>query len=316
MSRTALEECRAAARAKNSPKVAFVTLLTKVSYLAGALVLDLGLKDAKSKYPFVVMVTPELPQEGRDVLQIRGIHMREIQALHPEEGRHTLSTADARFHDTWTKAFELTEFDRVVLLDSDMVVKKNMDDLMEMPLLPGGIAAVHACACNPRKLPHYPADWIPENCAFTAVASPTSPSPTPSDNPRAYGLLNSGLVVLEPSTELAKNLYHFLATDERIPTFIFPDQDLLAIFFREKWTSLPWYYNALRTLRNIHPLLWEDDVAKCVHYILSDKPWQVRESKEFALVNSWWWAQYNKLAEQLQAEDVDSWKLVSSTVAA
>ncbi|KAJ7446526.1 glycosyltransferase family 8 protein [Mycena galericulata] len=274
-----------------SPNAAYVTLLTKVSYLAGALVLDYGLKAANSKYPLVVMVTPELPQEGRDVLKKRGIPMREIQPLQPEEGR-------------------------VVLLDCDMIVKENLDDLMKIPLPPGGIAAVHACACNPRKLPHYPADWIPENCAYSAVTSPTAPSPAPTDIPRAYGLLNSGLVVLEPSFELAKDLYHFLATDKRISTFIFPDQDLLATFFHGKWTSLPWYYNALRTLRIIHAPLWDDNVARCVHYILADKPWQFKESKEFAVVNSWWWAQYNKLAEQLQAEDVDGWKLVSATVAA
>jgi hypothetical protein len=40
-----------------------------------------------------------------------------------------------------------------------MVVKQNIDDLMEMKLPPGGIAAAHVCACNPRKIPHYPADW-------------------------------------------------------------------------------------------------------------------------------------------------------------
>lgn len=48
---------------------------------------------------------------------------------------------------------------RVVLLDSDMVVRRNMDELMELDLPPGWIAAAHACACNPRKLPHYPKDW-------------------------------------------------------------------------------------------------------------------------------------------------------------
>jgi len=297
---------------------AYVTLLTKVSYLAGTLVLDYGLKETHSKYPLVVMVTPELPQEGRDVLKKRAIPIREIQPLKPEEGTHNLASADERFRDTWTKlrAFELEEFDRVVLLDSDMIVKENMDDLMEVQLPPGGIAAAHVCACNPRKFPHYPADWIPENCAFTAVSGPTEPSPTPSDQPRPYGQLNSGTVVLEPSLELAKNLYHFLATDERVPTWSFPDQDLLTAFFHGKWTSLPWYYNALRTLRTIHSPMWDDKVARCVHYILADKPWQVKpeESKEFEVVNSWWWDQYKKLSEKLQVDDVDGWNIVSATV--
>ncbi|KAJ7103403.1 nucleotide-diphospho-sugar transferase [Mycena belliarum] len=300
-----------------SLKAAYVTLLTRVSYLAGTLVLDESLKETKSKYPLVVMVTPELPQEAQDVLVKRGIPTRDILSLRPEEGVHDLAAADARFADTWTKlrAFELSEFDRVVLLDSDMIVKGNIDDLMEVKLPPGGIAAAHVCACNPRKFAHYPADWIPENCAFTAVPNPTASPPTPREQPRPYSQLNSGTVVLEPSLDLAKELYHFLATDERVATFSFPDQDLLSVFFLGKWTALPWYYNALRTLRTIHAPLWDDSVARCVHYILADKPWTSRESVDFAVVNSWWWAQYDRMSEKLRAEDVDGWKLVSATVA-
>ncbi|KAJ7786446.1 hypothetical protein B0H16DRAFT_1708609 [Mycena metata] len=83
---------------------AFVTLLTKTSYLAGTLVLDNGIKDTQSKYPLVVMVTPEFPQEGRDVLEKRGIDMIDIQSLQPEDGVHTLAAADERFRDTLDQA--------------------------------------------------------------------------------------------------------------------------------------------------------------------------------------------------------------------
>src|ERR1700733_15032726 len=44
-------------------------------------------------------------------------------------------------------------------MDSDMIVMRNMDELMDFDLPEGWIAAAHACACNPRKLKHYPADW-------------------------------------------------------------------------------------------------------------------------------------------------------------
>ncbi|KAJ7170003.1 glycosyltransferase family 8 protein [Mycena filopes] len=302
----------------NAANAAYVTLLTKTSYVAGTLVLDYGLKDTKSKFPLVVMVTPEFPREGRSVLKKQGIPMREIQTLLPEDGVHSLAAADERFRDTWTKlrAFELEEFDRVVLLDSDMLVKENIDDLMEVTLPPGGIAAAHVCACNPRKFPHYPADWVPANCAFSAVSGPMGSPPNPTDDPRPYSQLNSGTVVLEPSLELANNLYRFLATDERVSSWSFPDQDLLTAFFHGKWTALPWYYNALRTLRTIHTPVWDDQVARCVHYILPEKPWQARESEEFGVVNGWWWAQYDRVCAKLQAEDTEGWKLLTATVAA
>lgn len=48
---------------------------------------------------------------------------------------------------------------RVVMMDSDMIVMRNMDELMELDLPSDRISAAHACACNPRKLAHYPADW-------------------------------------------------------------------------------------------------------------------------------------------------------------
>jgi hypothetical protein len=44
-------------------------------------------------------------------------------------------------------------------MDSDMIVTRNMDELMKLDLPPDWIAAAHVCACNPKKLAHYPKDW-------------------------------------------------------------------------------------------------------------------------------------------------------------
>lgn len=52
-------------------------------------------------------------------------------------------------------------------LDSDMMVLKNMDELMEIELDASAsegkgnrvFAASHACVCNPKKKAHYPKDW-------------------------------------------------------------------------------------------------------------------------------------------------------------
>jgi hypothetical protein len=85
------------------PKGAYVTLLTKASYLPGALVLNYGLRAVGSQYPLVVMVTPSLPDAAKAVLHKRGILTREVDSLHPQGGQHVLAAHDARFTDTWTK---------------------------------------------------------------------------------------------------------------------------------------------------------------------------------------------------------------------
>ena len=45
------------------------------------------------------------------------------------------------------------------MLDSDMIVMRNMDELMELDLPEDWSAAAHVCACNPKGLAHYPKDW-------------------------------------------------------------------------------------------------------------------------------------------------------------
>jgi len=86
---------------------------------------------------------------------------------------------DARFYDCWSKLtpFSLVEYDRVVQLDSDMMVLKNMDELMELELDPPSMegkgnkvfAASHACVCNPLKKPHYPRDWSVSSFASSSL---------------------------------------------------------------------------------------------------------------------------------------------------
>lgn len=135
--------------------------------MSGLLALDYSLKKQKSKYPLVALYTDTFPQSGHAALETRGIPKQHIEYLLPKAGRDYSN--DPRFYDCWSKLqpFSLTEYDRVVQLDSDMLVLQNMDELMEMeldaPELEGKgmkvFAAGHACVCNPLKKPHYPKNW-------------------------------------------------------------------------------------------------------------------------------------------------------------
>lgn len=71
-------------------------------------------------------------------------------------------------------------------------------------------------------------------------------------------------------------------------TFKFPDQDLLAYAFKDRFAPLGYQYNALKTLRDCHIDMWRDEDAKNLHYIL-DKPWKghLKEGEPNYETHSW-----------------------------
>lgn len=119
-----------------------------------------------------------------------------------------------------------------------------------------------------------------------------------------------------PSEELYAEIERFLDEDPRIETFLFADQDLLATLFEGKWKALPYYYNALKTLRTVHQNLWRDEDVKNVHYILDDKPWNWKPNQdgppesEYREVNLWWWGSYKELEGELEEINLDRGKRV------
>jgi alpha-N-acetylglucosamine transferase len=145
----------------------WASLITNTNYLTGLLVLEYSLRRAQSKYPLVALYTDSFPEEGHRALDQRGILKQRIEYLLPRVQRDYSN--DPRWNDCWSKlaVFGLVQYERIVLLDADMLVVKNMDELMELELdgarLGGSdslvFAASHACLCNPSKKPHYPKDW-------------------------------------------------------------------------------------------------------------------------------------------------------------
>ena len=84
--------------------------------------------------------------------------MLKIPSLKPATA---YSVTESRFNETWSKIniYALDQYDRIAVLDGDMLVLQNMDELMEIPIPDDVLAACHACVCNPRKLSHYPPTW-------------------------------------------------------------------------------------------------------------------------------------------------------------
>ncbi|GAB0133268.1 hypothetical protein EsDP_00001680 [Epichloe bromicola] len=273
----------------------WVTLITNSSYLPGLVTLSHSLRSVKTRYPLVALYPPSLPATALQALSARHIPSLRVPLLTPRSGKRY--EQDPRFDDCWTKlvVFGLTQFTRVVHLDSDMVVLANMDELMDVELDAATrlFAASHACVCNPLGRKHYPAAWVPANCAFTSQHGDAERAQTEgADASLGLGLLNSGLLVVRPSGALLDEIVARI--DSHGDGYTFPDQDLLADLYRGRWVALPYVYNALKTMRAeaVHGAIWRDDRVKNVHFILSPKPWQELDDRGAWMgghdTHAWW----------------------------
>lgn len=313
---------------KSNNATVWTTLITNNAYLPGLLTLEYSLRKTNSKYPLLVLYTDSFPADGHAALDARGIMKRQVSYLAPSVRKGY--TNDPRFNDCWSKLtqFSLVEYERVVQLDSDMVVLQNMDELMDIELDPpamGGngnrvFATSHACVCNPLKKPHYPEYWcafpsnkqttatnfytlsrIPSNCAFTSQHStPDEAQTTGAPCTFGTGESNSGLQVINPSQAIYDKITSHL-DQASTSNYHFADQSLVSDIFRGQWVPLPYVYNALKTLRRkgVHDAIWRDENVKNVHYILSPKPWEEVEEESNDETHVWW---KDVNAERVRAE--------------
>ncbi len=215
---------------------AWVTLLTRSSYLPGAILLAHTLKKRQSAYPLLILYTPSFPAVHLPALarecELSNAVLRPVEPLLPKEDVPLIAS---RFADTWTKlrVFELVDFDRLVFLDADMLILRNIDELFNVELpARDWIAANHACVCNLDRDTWAPEDWTKENCAYsgllhpTALSAPRSVPKVGSAGTRTHALLNSGMFVFSPFQEQWEAMLEFLDTQgELLKTFMFPDQD-------------------------------------------------------------------------------------------
>ncbi|KAF2716940.1 glycosyltransferase family 8 protein [Polychaeton citri CBS 116435] len=296
-------------------KHAYATLITRESYLAGVFILAHTLRKHGSQWPLVVLYTSKLSSNAFRALKLEStasnIILQRCDYLLPPGHIKTQLIAE-RFEDTWTKlrVFELTGFDAVCYLDADMAVFRYMDSVfdqvMGMPV--GFLAANHACVCNIDRDSWAPEDWRPENCAYTPIQHPYASAhpiqPTHSRS-RTHHLLNGGMFLFRPSQGLRDRMLGCFNTTPLLATFKFPDQDFLAHFFEGKWIALSWQYNALKTMRYIHPNIWRDEEVICLHYIV-DKPWARRIGKDGkagligrdGITHEWWWKAYEEWEQE------------------
>lgn len=291
-------------------KGAWVTLLTKQTYLPGLIILNGSLKKVKSQFPLVVLYTSSLEQAAIDFMQKFDIAHHFIEYIYPPKG---ISHIAERFVDTWTKLriCEMDAYERVVMIDNDMIVLQNMDELFYMQMDKNTIAANHGCICNLDDSAWAPEWFTKANCPYTGQKHPTSlTSPAASGDglPKGHRQLNSGLVVLHPSPELRMRIEEYMRNPPADQTFLFPDQDVLVGVYGNNWRSLSWTYNAVKISREWHEAMWNDRSIKNLHYIC-DKPWEKRiaAGEKDLYLHYCWWLQWDEFMQTVQDSKIPNY---------
>lgn len=116
-------------------KKTFVTLLSSPAYLEGVIVLHRSLqKYGKTVYPFMCVCSQSIDNHVIDVLEKEGIVTYKLP-ISSIEGLDLSKQHTA--YERWSNTFDklmiwgLTEFDKIVYVDSDMIILDNIDNLFD-----------------------------------------------------------------------------------------------------------------------------------------------------------------------------------------
>ncbi|KAI3517807.1 hypothetical protein L1887_17027 [Cichorium endivia] len=124
----ALNQYVKAAPASESSKEAYVTLLYGDEFLLGVRVLGKSIRDTRTSRDMVVLVSDGVSNYAKKLLKADGWIVTPISLLqNPNQVRPT------RFWGVYTKLkiFNMTDYKKVVYLDADTIVVKNIDDLFK-----------------------------------------------------------------------------------------------------------------------------------------------------------------------------------------
>lgn len=82
------------AKAGSMPSRAYVTFLAgNGDYVKGVVGLVKGLRKVKSKYPLVVAILPDVPEDHREILVSQGCIVKEIEPVYPPENQTQFAMA-------------------------------------------------------------------------------------------------------------------------------------------------------------------------------------------------------------------------------
>lgn len=227
----------------------YVSLLTNDSYTYGIILLEASLKKVNSQYPLHVLITEDVSKASQEILNQLNITYELVDKIKlpdiiNEHNRAQGLGLAVTWENCWTKLkiYDLTNFDKLVFLDADILVLKNLDHLFNLPHMTSALDGEY----------------------FNLWPN--------------WDHFNSGVLVIEPSHEEFTKILNFgySLQKEDLPNYTFADQELLNFYYKDwpehKELHLNKYYDIFPPYVQANQL--DDLKENCyfAHYV-GRKPW-------------------------------------------
>lgn len=229
-------------------KRAYITILSSYDFLPGVKALYRGIRK-HSKEEFCVLVSEEISESVKTELTNLGVTViEEANSLNKHE-----CLTDGQKTDRWCKTlFKLAVFkshgyDKLIYLDSDLLIRGPIDDLFDKPSL--------AAVADRDFFPQY-----------------------------SRGGLNAGVMVIEPSEGIYEGLLEQLpnVATKGVP---FGDQDVINSYMSEWDTEFQLHLDI--SYNTCFYDCERVDNPRVVHFILGEKPWMCSRYKNALKMVKW-----------------------------
>jgi len=226
---------------------AFATLVSSSFWKQGVVLLQTA-RDHGVKYPFIVMVIDQnnlppshqnfshLPPEAIDAFKRLNGELRYIEPVPVPENAHF---ENHRWALAWNKlrAFTFTEYGRLVFLDSDMMIMRDVSEMVTFP-------------------------------DFSTAPGQSIPCET-------HHGINGGVLIFRPNLSIYDELLEFSKMPNR--AWKQAEQELLGYFYYKNYGHnfhlISGLYNiSLRSCMCLNPVVLSDHV-RIIHFYSGRKPW-------------------------------------------
>ncbi|KAH7133973.1 nucleotide-diphospho-sugar transferase [Dactylonectria macrodidyma] len=174
-----------------------------------------------SRIPVLVLVAPHVSKRKREILEIEGATIIEVDS--PAPLKHWMQPAEQRWIDQFSKLnlWTLTQFDRILYLDNDMLLTRPLDPIFNLPEarqelitgatqkirpeyagIPVGVDPLSVTAA--REQSHSEPPTLPPSYLFLGVGDMGGPSYPWPPLLATEGLFNGGFYLMKPDLALFK----------------------------------------------------------------------------------------------------------------